>query len=1057
MRSLQARLEELEEKAGNNVFSFFTKVLKYVDFRDKKSILFPLHNIYQIEGHPVKAEENMFAPIRQTKKVFNEQQAKKIKINLQLQLPGTIDKKSEENKEKKNHDTTENRENALAKKKELDQFPGILRAPDRSMDLVREHGNFSDHNAGPSSRHFGEGEDEFPSQMKQKDLFVDVDRSEKLVEYGLNLLSIRFDEQMANYRSDPILSNIMNEYHLESVELMEHITHSLLTKQSIRSTIFLALKKIPLFEVVHGLDKKDSYPLNRYFYTTFWNNLKKFPTEAVRDYFGEQVALYFAFLNFFRDKLFWISFFGIGIAIVKTYAYVLNQSTDLDSGDGTSLTYVRFHDAVVVIFTILVPIWCKSFEISWANYEKEFAVEYGSSSDLNFDSTESIRPNFKGVWKRSIKIDQVNSMEEDQTRKRNSFYMIFALVVICIGAAAVSAYYLLNAKRLAFKENWLNYQNTTQRKSDYYDSSPENQVFVNVSYFDPNETVFNILELIRIYILQLIFEVLIKKLIERQNLKYKLDFENQHILFLSVFQLLNNSFMPMIVGWQSLLSSELEITQDDGSTRHVTHSNCLREDCDQELSNYFLVYCCVQLFIVIVVKLLFFKITSFTTQLLKKAYYSGIKKMGETFKTLKKSTTTGLKRSKTHNVAVVDDGAEEQYEEDDYYDEDELVEIEKKREVDRVVMQHYKKARIPKNLISELGHIKKTGGAEDMDKSEKNPYQMIDAEIERQVELKGGDAGGDDSHLNDYLQLYNAYSFTCLFAGLFPITFASALLIGLIESYIDQLKVKNEMRRGVPQTKSSIGLWNDMIKLATQLAIITNSFYVSFILFEKRSTWVKFSTFVIMMIAVQVLMQVYSALNSGLSESTEIGQKRSNFVESLLFPKGSGFGGFMSTNKQVKPTVSKIFKESPPSKKFTFDKFMAEEKLELETKTEMNKSTAMFLLNGKKVIAQMKEFNRLKQRDVSDNLLRPVPVDSRQPTLIAPLGSSNKSPFAQDPIPEPENYSLSLTPVAPKDLWLEELQPDRDELEERPQEGTGTPRFTNRQPNETQGNNLITN
>lgn len=1038
VQKLQDINQELEELAGRNILGFFKNLLFLNKLTESSSILFPLHEKYLLQGHPINPAENMFVALRNLKDIYNEVRSKTVKVWYQydqlenkeekpvVQLPLQILPK---NQGTDNYDHASVQETSVystmkPKPRELDQFPGIQyregKSQDKSYRGVNSRPSEHDLSSMPKySNHEGN------QMFSLRSIYVDnpsnakdqSDRSEKLLDYGLKILDVKFNEEIKRIVKvdDESLTQIIATYRTENSELKKNLLKSLSTSSSVRTSIVLSLKNISIFEVMSEKDKNEKYPLSKYFKATIWNNLKKYPEETVRNYFGDKVAIYFGFLNYFRDKLNWISLLGIGVTALKTAFYVRKQG-DTNRQFGVNISNISaielLYDISIVAFCIAVPIWCKTFEIGWNNYEKEFGVKYGSSDDKD-NTYENIRPEFKGVWTRSVADDRMNSTEEHQSNKRGIYYLLATFVIVLASLCGLSSYYILLAKRTAFDENWLNYKNRVERPSEYASAiEGEKQETINVAYFDPNEILFNIAEVIKIYIFQYVFALIIKKLVRYENLKFKKDHENQLILFLSMFQLMNNSFMILIVAYQSLFSGTVEIS-DDGETYFITKSGCLREECDQELSNFFLVYCLVQLFLVLIVRFILYRITATILKVTRNA--------AKAAKGFIKSTNSRLRNSlnltKMKSLKPMADGKSSPRSElkkkiasfalfnIEKMANDEMNQIGQDA-IDDVVEKYYltsQKYHIEENRLDKIKNKelikekKKNRGLQgDMknqpdkpqneidlnipsssDSDDESPdnikdnklgskkkhekekdykmYQQINEEIDRQVTLEGKETGADyDPNLEDYLQLYNVYAYTTLYGGLLPLSFLVALLTGIIEALIDTQDISTKKRRPIPQSTSTIGLWNDIIGLTSQLSILTNSFYVAFIVLEEREAYVKFVTFLVLFISIVVVSTVFSNLASGLKKSTQVSIQRSEYIKNLLFTSFSRKDG-RSDTKTFKTTDRKFGEiEIPKRTDALLSLYDGEQDIEKFKDEEQSKLTAILI--GKLSVQSQRQY-----------------------------------------------------------------------------------------------------
>jgi len=97
----------------------------------------------------------------------------------------------------------------------------------------------------------------------------------------------------------------------------------------------------------------------------------------IRNYFGENVALYFAFLSFYSATLIPVAIFGV-IVFIPQYLH------------DNELTILNF------VFGGVMVIWTTLFLEMWKREESKLRAYWGMS---NFKSKESVRPEFEGELK----------------------------------------------------------------------------------------------------------------------------------------------------------------------------------------------------------------------------------------------------------------------------------------------------------------------------------------------------------------------------------------------------------------------------------------------------------------------------------------------------------------------------------------------------------------------------------------------------------------------------------------------------------------------------------
>jgi anoctamin-10/anoctamin-7 len=113
-----------------------------------------------------------------------------------------------------------------------------------------------------------------------------------------------------------------------------------------------------------------------------WHGVWTPPLESIRDYYGEKVALYFAFLNWYTKMLVIPSFFG-GIWILVQRAN--NMSTEEQIVSSKALWF----------FALLIIGWSTGFLESWKRRQAYLRIAWGMGE---FKQKEQTRPEFRGEW-----------------------------------------------------------------------------------------------------------------------------------------------------------------------------------------------------------------------------------------------------------------------------------------------------------------------------------------------------------------------------------------------------------------------------------------------------------------------------------------------------------------------------------------------------------------------------------------------------------------------------------------------------------------------------------
>ena len=401
---------------------------------------------------------------------------------------------------------------------------------------------------------------------------------------------------------------------------------------------------------------------------------------------------------------------------------------------------------------------------------------------------------------------------------------------------------------------------------------------ISLTYFEPNEMVFNFLEVLRIYAFQFAFTLIVKKLMVFQNIKYKSDHEDKLILFLSVFQIINSSFFLIIVIGQSVFLGDYIQVQADSGSYIVIKSVCLESNCGRELANFVLLFCVVKIIFVVCFKFLFVRIFKFVTE---KAI-----KLTKVFKTEEKKKEQPplefYEKSKRMTSAA---------------------------KVEFAINMYYRSGTHPyHDETDEAGDLGLQSSSIAPEFGKYNIYSKIDEEISRQAsELQAVNTSDDyNPLLDDYLQLFNSLGVSSLFGILFPLAFLVTWMNAFVEYVLDRDRYLTKLKRLIPQSSTTIGLWKNILELLSILTVITNAVYLSFILFEKKQAYIRFIIFILLSVSFMVIVQLYDRHHAN-NEGKAVGNlvRRASYIENLLFKGASQTK--VKTDKLKVDVSSKIF------------------------------------------------------------------------------------------------------------------------------------------------------
>ena len=111
-----------------------------------------------------------------------------------------------------------------------------------------------------------------------------------------------------------------------------------------------------------------------------WLLLCQYPgnqdVDAVKDYFGEKIGMYFLWVGHYTSWLAVAALFG--------FAVWLNRIAETNRSDPQSMPY----------FATFICIWSSFYLEYWKRKEKTYAMKWGM---IGFEEEEQVRPQFKGI------------------------------------------------------------------------------------------------------------------------------------------------------------------------------------------------------------------------------------------------------------------------------------------------------------------------------------------------------------------------------------------------------------------------------------------------------------------------------------------------------------------------------------------------------------------------------------------------------------------------------------------------------------------------------------
>ncbi|CAG8647096.1 4116_t:CDS:10, partial [Ambispora gerdemannii] len=236
-------------------------------------------------------------------------------------------------------------------------------------------------------------------------------------------------------------------------------------------------------------------------YESWIKSRKRQPLSEIREYLGEKLAIYFAWLGLYASWLFVASIFGI---ITIIYGIIDYATIDNDN----NVTIVRIWDnAFTIVFALFMSIWATCFLESWKRYNAALAHDWGVS---HFKETEQSRPGFHGTETRQSQVTNKQEIIFPLNKRLQRYFLSITLTItsMLIVIATIGSLLLFSKKWFYYGPIWSSVISST----------------INLGV---------------VHTLSLFYKTLARKLTELENLKTETSFEDSHILKVYLFDFIN--------------------------------------------------------------------------------------------------------------------------------------------------------------------------------------------------------------------------------------------------------------------------------------------------------------------------------------------------------------------------------------------------------------------------------------------------------------------------------------------------------------------------------------
>lgn len=169
-------------------------------------------------------------------------------------------------------------------------------------------------------------------------------------------------------------------------------------------------------------------------WTTLWHFWRRQDIPRIRSYFGEEVAMYFAWIEFYVQ---WLIVPGI-IGLVA-FLVVVGLEKEPYSTEGP-----RESNYTLLAFAMFLSISSTLFDVLWTRKESKFAWKWGTSK---LEVSEGQRSDFAGPWEEDPVTGKMRKRREPGGWPRARKLISFSVVLLFVGLvlAAVVAIFLYRA------------------------------------------------------------------------------------------------------------------------------------------------------------------------------------------------------------------------------------------------------------------------------------------------------------------------------------------------------------------------------------------------------------------------------------------------------------------------------------------------------------------------------------------------------------------------------------------------------------------------------------
>uniref|UniRef100_M4B5K8 Anoctamin transmembrane domain-containing protein n=1 Tax=Hyaloperonospora arabidopsidis (strain Emoy2) TaxID=559515 RepID=M4B5K8_HYAAE len=275
----------------------------------------------------------------------------------------------------------------------------------------------------------------------------------------------------------------------------------------------------------------------RHAWALHWTMLYQ-PLHKIRYYFGEKIALYFAWLEFYTKMLIFPAIAGI-----ITFVYIEARQ---------AATGTNEQGYILIAFAVFVVIWSSLFSELWRRKNGLLDSLWGLSG---LQESFRYRPQFRGTKSYHPVTDAEEVTFESKTKRRRAFVVSVLVVTLMVGIVVLALFGLFVLK------HWIN-------STDHLDKH-----HVSAEYRTTLTFGVTVANAIQILVLNMVYRNVARKLNDLENHRTDAEYESYLIIKVFLFQFCNSFSSFFYIAF----------------VKRMAEGSCLyKDDCMQELRDQLL-------------------------------------------------------------------------------------------------------------------------------------------------------------------------------------------------------------------------------------------------------------------------------------------------------------------------------------------------------------------------------------------------------------------------------------------------------------------------------------